>query len=113
MHVAAMAAGAWLAARYLPSLTRRLRGRPRPLYLSLAYKGLLLLWAWRPFHLEANAAAIRAQLAPHRLVPLVASDRCGGVGPLKALAERHAPVTGPAMHSSASPCRFPLPVISL
>jgi VanZ family protein len=73
VHTAAVAAGAWLAVRYLPPLTRKLRGRWRPLYLTVAYSALLLLWAWRPFRLETDLAVIRAQLSPDRLIPLAGS----------------------------------------
>lgn len=72
-HVAAVAVGAWLTVHYLPPLTRRLRGRWRPVYLALAYGALLLFWAWRPFRLETSVSAIHAQLALDRLAPLVAS----------------------------------------
>jgi glycopeptide antibiotics resistance protein len=72
VHTAALALGAWLAVRWLPPFTRRVRGRGRPLRLALAYAALLLLWSWRPFHLEINPAALRAQLSLNRLVPLQA-----------------------------------------
>jgi VanZ family protein len=72
-HTAALAAGAWLAARLLAPFSRRVRGRGRPLGLAAVYVAVLLLWSWRPFHLETDPAALRAQLALDRLVPLRAS----------------------------------------
>jgi glycopeptide antibiotics resistance protein len=72
-HTAALAAGAWLAVRFLPPFSRRVRGRWRPLGLAAVYVCVLLLWSWRPFHLETDPAALRAQLSLDRLVPLQAS----------------------------------------
>lgn len=72
-HAAALAAGAWLAVRFLPPFSRRVRGRWRPLGLAAVYVFVLLLWSWRPFHLETDPAALRAQLSLDRLVPLQAS----------------------------------------
>jgi glycopeptide antibiotics resistance protein len=71
-NAAALALGAWAAARWLPAATTRLRGRRRPLALLVCYAVLLMLWSWRPLLPETSTAALLAQLAPDRLVPLAA-----------------------------------------
>jgi glycopeptide antibiotics resistance protein len=72
VHVISTAAGAWLAARFLPSLSRSLRGRLRPLYLFFLYGALLLIWTWRPGRVADDVDA-SAQLSWRRLVPLQGS----------------------------------------
>lgn len=54
IHAASTAVGALLAARYLPELSRALRGRFRPRYLFFVYGAILLVWTWRPFRLADN-----------------------------------------------------------
>ncbi len=70
VHTAGIALGAWAAARWLPVLSRRLRGRSRPLALAAAYAVMLVLWSWKPFLLETDVQMILSQLSPSRLVPL-------------------------------------------
>jgi glycopeptide antibiotics resistance protein len=71
-HAAAIAVGAWAAARWLPRATQRLRGRQRPLALYAAYGVLLALWAWRPFVPETSLSEFLQQFSPARLTPLAA-----------------------------------------
>lgn len=71
-HVASMAAGAGIAFRFLPGITRAVRGRTRPRYLFWCYAALLLLWAWRPY-LLAMAPDVAGQFSLGRLVPLQGS----------------------------------------
>ncbi len=71
-HAAALAAGAWAAARWLPALSRALRGPARARAALAAYAFLLMLWGWRPFLPELRASAIAAQVEPAHLVPLAA-----------------------------------------
>jgi glycopeptide antibiotics resistance protein len=71
-HTLSMAAGALLADRFLPSITRAIRGSTRPRYLFWCYAALLLLWTWRPWVL-ALAPDIAAQFSLGRLIPLQGS----------------------------------------
>jgi glycopeptide antibiotics resistance protein len=71
-HALSMAAGALLADRFLPAITRSLRGRTRPRYLFWCYAALLLLWTWRPY-LLALAPDIASQFSLGRLIPLQGS----------------------------------------
>ena len=71
-HLLSMAAGALLASRVLPAITRAIRGRARPRYLFWCYAALLLLWAWRPY-LLALAPDIAGQFSLGRLIPLQGS----------------------------------------
>jgi glycopeptide antibiotics resistance protein len=70
VHTAGIALGAWAAAHWLPVLSRRLRGRHRPLALAAMYSIMLALWSWKPFRLETDVQVILSQLSPSRLVPL-------------------------------------------
>jgi hypothetical protein len=72
VHAASLAAGAWAAARWILTLTTRLRGRRRPLALLGAWSVVLALWSWRPYLPETSGAAFIAQLSLERLVPLSA-----------------------------------------
>jgi VanZ family protein len=58
-HALGIGTGAALTVRWLPALTRRLRGAARPLALLAAYALVLVLWRWRPFLLETDLAALR------------------------------------------------------
>lgn len=69
-HALAIAFGAWVAARYLPFLSVHLRGRVRPLALTVLYALTLAGWAWRPFLPEVTMAAVADKLAHHWYVPL-------------------------------------------
>lgn len=71
-NIVAVTLGAWAAARWLPALTRWLRGRTRPLALLAAYAGVLVLWSWRPFVPETSLSAFLEQLSWDRLRPLAA-----------------------------------------
>ena len=70
VHSAAVALGAWLASRQLPQLSRRVRGRERPLLILSAYVVIICLWAWRPFLVQTDLGAIADQLALSRWIPL-------------------------------------------
>jgi glycopeptide antibiotics resistance protein len=69
-HGLGVAVGAAATAWGLPRLTRRLRGRARPGMLALAYGGLLLLWALRPYVLEGSLAAMGTKLTNEWWIPL-------------------------------------------
>jgi glycopeptide antibiotics resistance protein len=71
-HAAAIAAGAWAAARWLPGLTTRLRGRHRPLALFVTWAVILTLWSWRPYLPVASIAELTEPLSMERLIPLSA-----------------------------------------
>jgi len=71
-HALSMAAGALLASRFLPAITRAIRGSTRPRYLFWCYTAVLLLWTWRPWVL-ALAPDIAAQFSLGRLIPLQGS----------------------------------------
>lgn len=66
VHAGAIWAGAWAAARYVPALTRRWRGRSRVLLLLAAYVAVLALWTWRPF----DVALPSGDLSWRRLLPM-------------------------------------------
>lgn len=72
VHAAGVAVGAWAAARWLPALSKGLRGRDRPLALFAAYAGVLLLWSWRPFLPEMSGSSFLAQFTLERFTPLAA-----------------------------------------
>ena len=72
VHFTAIALGALAAARWLPVLSRRLRGRRRPRALAGTYAVILALWSWKPFLLETDPRVILSQLSLTRLVPLQA-----------------------------------------
>lgn len=72
VHALGVLAGAWLAARWLPALTRRLRGRTRPRLLALAYVSTLPLWGWRPFVPHFSIDGFRASFTAGHLMPLTA-----------------------------------------
>ncbi len=71
MHAVGVAAGAWLADRYLPAFTQRLRGAARPAAVLTAYLGFLVLWSWRPFTFVTSFAAIQDGLAAQQFIPLM------------------------------------------
>lgn len=70
-HTAAVFVGAVVCAWSLPSLTKALRGRYRPLFLYTLYALLLPMWSWRPFS-PAPLALIREKLGSLGLIPLAA-----------------------------------------
>jgi glycopeptide antibiotics resistance protein len=72
MQVLGVALGAAAAARWLPGLAVRLRGRARPAALLAAYVTLLVLWTWRPFLPVASLDAFVAQFRADRFIPLSA-----------------------------------------
>lgn len=69
-HAVALTFGAWAAPRWLPTITRELRGAARARWALTAYALLLALWAWRPFWPRTDLAAIAAQLTPQQFIPL-------------------------------------------
>ncbi|MGH7624324.1 MAG: VanZ family protein, partial [Gemmatimonadaceae bacterium] len=71
-HVVAVAAGALLAARMLPSFSRRFHGRERPALLAVAYAVTVMFWSWRPFRLQVDAPSMAEQFSAIHLVPLMA-----------------------------------------
>ena len=72
VHAVAIAAGALVADRWLPSFSRRLRGRRRPLIVLVTYALLMILWSWRPFALRTDVSELVSELSLSRLVPLLA-----------------------------------------
>lgn len=71
-HAVALGAGAWLAARFLPTLTVALRGQFRPRALTILYAGILAAWSWRPFLPEVTWAAVVGKLHTRWYMPLAA-----------------------------------------
>jgi VanZ family protein len=69
-HAVAVAAGAWAAGRWLPTLTQRLRGPKRALAFICSYAALLALWGWRPLQLRTDLDAIAAQFQLRALIPM-------------------------------------------
>jgi VanZ family protein len=69
-HAVGVAAGAVTTATGLPRLTRMLHGRSRPRALLVAYGGVLLLWALRPFSPELSLGAIVGKLTNEWWIPL-------------------------------------------
>jgi hypothetical protein len=61
-----------LAARLLPSFSRRVRGRDRPALLAVAYGVTVMFWSWRPFRLQVTAKSMAVQFSAIHLVPLMA-----------------------------------------
>lgn len=72
VHAATIALGAAAAARWLPGLSRNLRGAARPQVFLMVYTLWLVLWAWRPLVPELSLSAIGEQLSIRRLIPLTA-----------------------------------------
>lgn len=70
VHVIAVSIGAWLAARGLSALSRRVRGVSRPRLLAVAYAGVLVLWASRPYSLEVSLSSVVAKLDSDWWIPL-------------------------------------------
>jgi glycopeptide antibiotics resistance protein len=71
VHVIAITAGAFAAARLLPRFARYAAAR-RPLYLLAGYAVVVAMWSWRPFRIEVSAAAMREQFSRDHLIPLAA-----------------------------------------
>ena len=69
-HVLGTVLGALAAAVWIPSLTRRFRGRQRPLGLILLHSLVLCLWAWRPFVFDPSLSTIADHLSPQWWIPL-------------------------------------------
>jgi len=70
VHAAAVAAGAWIAGHTVPAMTRRWRGRRRPILFLVAYMCVLALWSWRPFDLQLPASSVPGGLSWRRLLPM-------------------------------------------
>ncbi len=73
VHALAIALGAVLAVKGLPSFSRTLRGRRRALFVAVAYSFVLMLWAWRPFMPEWSLTNILEQFTLARFIPLEAA----------------------------------------
>jgi glycopeptide antibiotics resistance protein len=71
-HALGVVSGAWITARWLPTLTTRVRGRSRPLGLLTLYTVILLLWRWRPFMPHLSLDGVLASFSPNHLIPLQA-----------------------------------------
>lgn len=71
IHVIAVVAGAFVAARTLGRFAR-LGPAQRPAYALVGYAAVVAMWSWRPFRLELNATAMREQFSADHLVPMAA-----------------------------------------
>jgi glycopeptide antibiotics resistance protein len=72
----AIAGGAWAAWRWLPEITKSLRGSRRARAAIIAYAALLVVWGWRPFLPQLDGSAIAAQFTAGHFIPLQSlSDR--------------------------------------
>jgi hypothetical protein len=69
-HALAIGLGAWVAARYLPTLTVQLRGQMRPQALTVIYALILAAWSWRPFLPEVTWSAVTSKLGARWYMPL-------------------------------------------
>jgi VanZ family protein len=69
-HSVGVTAGALAAALWLPSLTRVLRGRSRPMALLAVYGLVLALWALRPYLPVTSLESIGEKLATPWWIPL-------------------------------------------
>lgn len=70
VHVIAITAGAVATARFLPSLTRALRGASRARAIYLFYTFTMVLWALRPYAPERSLGAIAEKLTMRWWLPL-------------------------------------------
>jgi glycopeptide antibiotics resistance protein len=70
--VTGAALGVWMAARWLPAFSRRLRGRTRPAAVFGVYVALVALWILRPLVPEVDLATITDKLTLARFIPLMA-----------------------------------------
>jgi glycopeptide antibiotics resistance protein len=71
-HVTGAALGVWMAARWLPAFSRRLRGRTRPAAVFGVYLALVALWILRPLVPEVDFATMTDKLTLARFIPLMA-----------------------------------------
>jgi glycopeptide antibiotics resistance protein len=71
-HAVAVAAGAALAARYLPAATRTFRGSRRARAVLGVYAVILVLWTLRPYAPELDPGAVLDKLRGDWWVPLQA-----------------------------------------
>ncbi|MBX6331565.1 MAG: VanZ family protein, partial [Gemmatimonadaceae bacterium] len=69
-HAIGIAAGVLLGWGAIPALAHRLQGRGRATLLLVAYALVLVAWAWRPFVIHVDPAAIARQLSAPHLTPL-------------------------------------------
>jgi glycopeptide antibiotics resistance protein len=69
-HALGVVSGAWLTARWLPTLTTRMSARNQPLALLALYTLILLLWRWRPFMPHLSLERVLASFSPNHLIPL-------------------------------------------
>jgi glycopeptide antibiotics resistance protein len=70
VDVLSVALGAWMARRWLSTLTLTLRDAALARAVICSYAALLLLWGWRPLLPEMRGDVILAQLTADQLVPL-------------------------------------------
>jgi glycopeptide antibiotics resistance protein len=70
VHALSITFGAWAAWRWLPAVTKTLRGARRAGAMFLTYAILLVIWGWRPFYPRIDPAAIAEQVALPNLIPL-------------------------------------------
>ncbi|MGH7623623.1 MAG: VanZ family protein, partial [Gemmatimonadaceae bacterium] len=65
-----LAAGAWMAGRWLSVLTQSFRGAARARAAIVLYATLLVFWGWRPLYPQTRWDVIAAQLNVAAFVPL-------------------------------------------
>lgn len=70
VHGVSIAFGAWAAWRWLPAVTRSLRGARRAALMLASYAALLIVWGWRPFYPRIDPAEIAGQLTLASVIPL-------------------------------------------
>ena len=70
VHAGAVALGAVVTARLLPSFTRNVRGPARPRMLTLAYAIVVAVWAFRPWFPELNTTEIIRKVTSDWWIPL-------------------------------------------
>jgi len=70
VHVSAVAVGAAAAARWLPVLTRKVRGAARPLMLTTAYSVVIAAWVFRPYAPELSATEVIGKVTSEWWIPL-------------------------------------------
>ncbi len=70
LHAAAIALGAWAAARWLGPLSQALRGSARARAAITGYAVLLAVWGWRPLLPQLDVGQIASQFTLDHLIPL-------------------------------------------
>ncbi len=72
VHVIAASAGAIAAACWLAPFVRRFPVRKRAQIVAVAYSLVIMVWSWRPFHLDLSASSMAEQFTADHLIPLQA-----------------------------------------